>query len=189
MCIWSGNMKNIILKTDRLVFRKILKEDYSEIASILQDIEVMYAWEKAFSNEEVKLWIGENIKRYENEGYSYFLVTEKMSGKTVGLAGPLIENINGEKFIGIAYILKKEFWNKGYATESAKACISYAFNELKSDEVIAQIRTNNINSKNVAKRLNMKQVDKYIKIYDKKEMEHLIYSIKREDYFELFEEK
>lgn len=61
-------MENIILKTDRLVFRKILKEDYSEIASILQDIEVMYAWEKAFSNEEVKLWIGENIKRYENEG-------------------------------------------------------------------------------------------------------------------------
>ncbi|WP_419743102.1 GNAT family N-acetyltransferase [Paraclostridium dentum] len=182
-------MKNINLKTERLLFRKIYKDDYSDIAIILQDIEVMYAWEKSFSDKEVKQWIDENIKRYENEGYSYFLVTEKMSGKTVGLAGPLIENINGEKFIGIAYILKKEFWNKGYATESAKACIRYAFNELNADEVVAQIRTNNINSKNVAKRLNMKQVDKYIKIYDKKEMEHLIYSIKREDYFELFGEK
>lgn len=189
MCIWGGYMENVFLKTDRLLFRKILKGDYVEVASILQDIEVMYAWEKSFSDEEVENWIDENIKRYKNEGYSYFLVTEKMSGKTVGLAGPLIENINGEKFIGIAHILKKEFWNKGYATESAKACIRYAFNELNSDEVIAQIRTNNINSKNVAKRLNMKKVNKYIKIYDKKEMEHLIYSIKREDYFELFEEK
>ncbi|GAA0091193.1 GNAT family N-acetyltransferase [Paraclostridium bifermentans] len=179
-------MENIILETERLLFRKILKEDYSEIASILQDIEIMYAWEKAFSNEEVKIWIDENIKRYANEGYSYFLAIEKMSGKTVGLTGPLIENINGETFIGIAYILKKEFWNKGYATESAEACIRYAFNELNANEVIAQIRTNNINSQNVAKRLNMKQVNKYIKIYDKKEMEHLIYSIKREDYFKLF---
>lgn len=182
-------MKNANLETERLLFRKIYKDDYSDIASILQNIEVMYAWEKSFSDKEVEQWIDENIKRYENEGYSYFLVTEKMTGKTVGLAGPLIENINGEKFIGIAYILKKEFWNKGYATESAKACISYAFNELNTYEVIAQIRTNNINSKNVAKRLNMKQVDKYIKIYDKKEMEHLIYSIKREDYFELLGEK
>ncbi|KKY00455.1 GCN5 family acetyltransferase [Paraclostridium benzoelyticum] len=182
-------METTILKTERLLFRKILKGDYSEIASILQDIEVMYAWEKTFLNEEVEQWIHENIKRYENEGYSYFLITEKMSGKTVGLAGPLIENIKEEKFIGIAYILKKEFWNKGYGTESAKECIRYAFEELNANEVIAQIRTNNINSQNVANRLNMKQVNKYIKIYEKKEMEHLIYSIKREDYFELLGEE
>ncbi|MEN2257019.1 GNAT family N-acetyltransferase [Paraclostridium benzoelyticum] len=80
-------METTILKTERLLFRKILKGDYSEIASILQDIEVMYAWEKTFSNEEVEQWIHENIKRYENEGYSYFLITEKMSGKRLALQG------------------------------------------------------------------------------------------------------
>ena len=63
-----------------------------------------------------------------------------------------------------------------------KACIDYAFNKLNADKVIAQIRPNNISSKNVAKRLNMKLIDKYIKIYDKKEMEHLIYSINREEH-------
>lgn len=177
-------MKNIILETDRLVFRKISKDDYVEVANILQDIEVMYAWEKSFSDEEVNSWIEENLKRYENEGYSYFLVLEKASKKTVGVMGPLIETISGEQFIGIAYILNKQFWGKGYATEGARACIEYAFNELNAYTVIAQIRTNNLNSKNVAKRLNMKLVDKYIKIYDKKEMEHLIYSIKREEYLD-----
>ena len=60
-------MENVFLKTDRLLFRKILKEDYAEVASILQDIEVMYAWEKSFSDEEVENWIDENIKRYKNE--------------------------------------------------------------------------------------------------------------------------
>lgn len=162
------------------MFRRISKEDYIEVANILQDIEVMYAWEKPFSDEEVKSWIEENLKRYNNEGYSYFLAIEKALKKTVGVMGPLIETIGGEQFIGIAYILNKQFWGKGYATEGAEACVEYAFNELNTDTVIAQIRTNNLNSKNVAKRLNMKLVDKYIKIYDKKEMEHLIYSIKRE---------
>ncbi|WP_250676001.1 GNAT family N-acetyltransferase [Paraclostridium ghonii] len=179
-------MKNIVLETDRLVFRKISKDDYVVIANMLQDIEVMYAWEKSFSDKEVNLWIEENLKRYENEGYSYFLVVEKASKKTVGVMGPLIENINEEKFIGIGYILNKQFWGKGYATEGARACVEYAFNELNADTVIAQIRTNNTSSKNVAKRLNMKEVDKYIKIYDKKEMEHLIYSIKREEYLNFF---
>lgn len=178
-------MKNITLETNRLVFRKISKDDYIGIANILQDIEVMYAWEKSFSDDEVNLWIEENLKRYENEGYSYFLLLEKLSKKIVGVMGPLIETINEEKFIGIAYILDKQFWGKGYATEGARACVEYAFNELNAEKVIAQIRTNNTSSKNVAKRLNMKVIDKYIKIYDKKEMEHLIYAIKREEYLNL----
>lgn len=41
-------MKDIIIETDRLLFRKISKDDYVEIANILQDIEVMYAWKSHF---------------------------------------------------------------------------------------------------------------------------------------------
>ena len=114
-------MKDIIIETDRLLFRKISKDDYVEIANILQDIEVMYAWEKSFSDEEVNSWIEENLKRYEKHGYSYFLVVEKASKKTVGVMGPLIETINEEEFTGIAYILNKKYWGKGYATEGAKS--------------------------------------------------------------------
>lgn len=175
-------MKDIIMETDRLILRKISQDYYKDIANILQDIEVMYAWEKSFSNEEVQDWIDKNLKRYNNEGYSYFLAINKENNKVVGVMGPLIENINDEKFIGVAYILNKNSWGKGYATEGVSACIKYAFDKLNADKVIAQIRPSNINSCNVVKRLNMKIQGEYIKIYDNKEMEHLIYSIKRNDY-------
>ncbi|WP_042272847.1 GNAT family N-acetyltransferase [[Clostridium] dakarense] len=175
-------MEDIIIETNRLILRKISKDDYREIANILQDIEVMYAWEKSFSDEEVQDWIDKNLKRYNNEGYSYFLAINKEDNKVIGVMGPLIENIEGEEFIGVAYILNKDSWGMGYATEGVDACIEYAFNKLNAKKVIAQIRPSNTNSCNVAKRLNMKIQGKFIKVYDNKKMEHLIYSIERNDY-------
>lgn len=178
-------MKDIIIETDRLILRKISENDYKEIANILQDIEVMYAWEKSFSDEEVRNWINENLKRYDNEGYSYFLALNKNDNKVVGVMGPLIEYINDDSFIGVAYILNKNSWGYGYATEGVRACVNYAFSKLNANKVIAQIRPSNINSCNVAIRLNMKIQDSYIKIYDNKKMKHLIYCIDKNEYLKL----
>ena len=88
-------------------------------------------------------------------------------------------------FIGVAYILNKNSWGYGYATEGIKACIDYAFSKLNANKVIAQIRPSNINSCNVANRLNMKIQDIYIKIYDNKKMKHLIYCIDKNEYLKL----
>lgn len=170
-------MQDIVIESTRLVFRRIHQGDYNEIAAILQDMDVMYAWEKSFSDKEVKGWIDENLKRYDNEGYSYFLALNKENNEVIGVMGPLVEKIKDELFLGVAYILNKRSWGRGYAVEGVKACIDYAFNNLKTTKVIAHIRTNNLKSISVAEKLNMSKVDKFIKIYDGKEMEHLIYSI------------
>jgi RimJ/RimL family protein N-acetyltransferase len=87
----------------------------------LQDIEVMYAWEHAFSDEEVSKWISENIERYETDGFSYFAAVEKETNRLIGVIGPLIEEIENRKCIGVAYILNKSYWNKGYAVEGVRA--------------------------------------------------------------------
>lgn len=172
-------MDNIVLESDRLILRKIKDEDFKDIATILQDIDIMYAWEKAFSDEEVKIWINENLKRYDNEGFSYFLAINKKDNSIVGVIGPLIEKINDEEYIGIAYILNKSYWGMGYAYEGASACIDYVFSNLNTNKVIAQIRPNNISSIRLAQKLGMQLEGSYIKIYDNKEMKHLIYSISR----------
>lgn len=176
-------MRDFVIETDRLYLRKIVQDDFMDISNILQDIDVMYAWEKSFSNEEVQEWIDKNLDRYNNEGYSYFLALNKETNEVIGVMGPLIEEIKGNSFIGIAYILNKKFWKKGYATEGVKGCLNYAFNNLNAQKVIAQIRTSNSSSCMVADRLNMQIIDKYVRIYDNKAMEHLVYSIDRDTYF------
>lgn len=166
-----------ILESERLGFRKICKDDFDSLCAILQDIEVMYAWEHTFTDDEVLEWIDKNFKRYENEGFSYFAAIEKNMNEFVGVIGPLIEEIDDISYIGIAYIVDKKFWGKGYALEGAKACVNYAFSKLNTYKVIAQIRPNNFQSRKVAERLGMKIEGEYIKHYKGSDMPHLIYSL------------
>lgn len=165
-----------ILQSDRLGFRKITKEDFNNLCAFLQDIEVMYAWDHAFSDEEVKEWIDKNLKRYEQDGFSYFAAIEKETGKFIGVIGPMIDYIEGVSYIEIAYILDKVFWGKGYAIEGAEACMNYAFNELKAKKVIAQIRPDNLASCKVAEKIGMKIEGEFMKHYRGRDILHLIYS-------------
>lgn len=170
----------MVLGSERLWFRKITQNDYEPIAAILQNEEVMYAWEHAFVDDEVQEWIDKNLARYAEDGFSYFAVIEKDTNAFIGMMGPLVEKINEEKQIGLAYILDKKHWGRGYAVEGAKVCMAYAFDVLKADQVIAQIRPNNHPSRRVAEKLGMKIQGEYIKHYNGMEMPHLIYSRSKE---------
>lgn len=169
----------IVFETENLKFRKINKDDFNNLSPILKDPEIMYAWEHGFSDEEVYNWIDENLKRYREDGFSYCIGIEKKSGNIIGMIGPLMENINGEKQIGAGWILDKKFWGKGYAEEGGKGAVKYAFEKLGAEKVVAAIRTENIFSRKNAEKLGMKIEGSYVKIYRSKEMEHLIYAINK----------
>lgn len=99
-----------------------------------------------------------------------------------GTDGPLMEKMEGKKYPGIAYIVKKEYWKQGYAVEGAKASIDYLFNEKGVEEVIAQIKYDNESSLGVAKKLGMTFRYEYVKIYEGGEMPHLVFSIKVDEF-------
>lgn len=169
------------IETERLVMRELTEDDFAEARRILGDAEVMYAWEHGFSDEETRAWIAENIARYRRDGISFLAAVEKKSGRLAGFVGPLVENVEGEPRPGVAYILGKEFWKKGYAAEGAAASIDHIFAHTDAGEVIAEIRPENNASRRVAERLGMKERGRFVKIYKGKEMPHLIYSITREE--------
>lgn len=171
-----------MISSKRLKFKYIEKEDFDSLYEILKDPEVMYAWEHDFTEEDVNAWIEKRCALYELFGYDYFLATDKLTGKVVGQIGILDEIVNGEHITGIGYILKKEFWHKGLATEGAEAMIEYAFNVLKKDKIIATIRPENISSCKVAERIGMKIESDFIKVYQGKNMRHLVYTITKEEY-------
>ena len=166
----------VILETSRLFLREIRTDDYKSIGSILQDIDVMYAWEHAFSDEEVVQWIDENIMRYDRDGYSYWAVIEKASDRLIGVTGLIFEEADNENYVGIGYLYKKSHWGNGYAFEAASACINYAFNVLHLNEITAQIRPENTASRKVAERLGMSIKKQFIRRYKNKDMLHLLYT-------------
>ena len=145
---------------------------------MLKDPEVMYAWESAFSDSQVRQWIKKRRSGYTENGFDYFLVTDKASGDVVGQIGLLNECVDGVHRTGIGYILNKKHRHNGYATEGAREMIRYAFDYLGKKEVIATIRTENLSSLKVAERLGMKREGITVKVWDGKTMPHYIYTVK-----------
>ena len=51
---------DIVLETDRLYLREMNQGDMEALCRILKDPEVMYAYEGAFTDEEVQEWLDTN---------------------------------------------------------------------------------------------------------------------------------
>ncbi len=168
----------MIFETDRLYLREMEQSDFLSLCKILQDKEVMYAYEHAFSNEEVEAWLNRQMKRYEDYGFGLWAVILKDTHEMIGQCGLTMQECNREQVLEIGYLFQKKYWHNGYAVESAIGCKNYAFEILEAEEVYSIIRDINVASQNVAKRNGMKLCGELTKHYYEIDMPHLIYSIK-----------
>ena len=166
--------KYAFIETERLYLRRLNRGDFSQLRRFLQDTEVMYAWEHAFSDDEISEWLEENLRRYTEDGFSFLAVVEKQSGSFLGVAGPLMEHIDGLKAPGVAYILAKEYWRQGFAREAAQASADYLRGRGYA-RVVAEIRPDNEASLKVARALGMRRCGFFMKKYHGREILHDLY--------------
>lgn len=167
-----------IITTQRLYLRQMAQTDYVALCKILQDKDVMYAYEHAFTGEEAQEWLDRQIKRYTYYGFGLWAVILKESNEMIGQCGLTMQDCDNRQVLEVGYLFNKAFWHKGYATEAAIACKNYAFQTLNAKEVYSIIRDNNLPSQNVAKRNGMTQVSSFTKHYYNIDMPHLVYMAK-----------
>jgi len=154
------------------------QSDYSALCKILQDEDVMYAYEGVFSDAEVQEWLDKQIRNYKELSFGLWAVMLKGTDNMIGQCGLTMQNYSDKQILEVGYLFQKSFWGKGYATEAAVACRDYAFEKLDATEVFSIIRDTNIASQNVAKRNGMAIVDTFIKHYRGIDMPHFLFSIK-----------
>ena len=77
----------MILETERLYLRKMTQEDYPALCRMLQDPEVMYAYEHAFSDTEAHEWLDKQLARYAEYGFGLWAVILKETGEMIGQCG------------------------------------------------------------------------------------------------------
>lgn len=169
----------VILETERLELRRLEQSDFDSLCKILQDKEVMYAYEHAFSDEEVHGWLDRQIERYQNYGFGLWAVVLKENGEMIGQCGLTMQEYSDQEVLEVGYLFQRAYWHRGYASEAAIACRDYAFDNLDAKEVFSIIRDTNIASQKVAKRNGMGIVDRFVKHYYGIDMPHLLYSVKR----------
>ncbi len=124
----------------------------------LGDPKTMLYYPQPFSREFVQLGIEKNLRWYEQYGYGLFAVLLKKTGELIGDCGLIWQDVEGKKELEVGYHFRREHWGHGYATEAAKACIDFAFENAGVDHVISLIRPENVPSRRVAERNGLRIV-------------------------------
>ena len=169
----------MILETERLYLRELEGSDYDSLCKILQDPEVMYAYEGAFSDAEVQEWLDRQLARYKKWGFGLWAAVRKTGDELIGQCGLTMQPWKGREVLEIGYLFQRSYWHQGYAIEAASACKEYAFRMLHASEVCSIIRDTNIPSQNVALRNGMAAADCWVKHYRGVDMPHNRYVVGR----------
>lgn len=145
----------IILETNRLFLRELNSDDAENFYLLNQNPNVIkYTGNSAFKNmDEAKEFL-ENYQDYKLNGYGRWAVINKENNRFIGWCGLKLDTKKGETDIGFRFF--EEEWNKGYATESAKACLNYGFKKLKLKRIIGRAMKENIGSIKVLEKIGLK---------------------------------
>ena len=154
-------MINNIIKTKRFVLREFSVEDAKEFYNMNLDAEVMkHTGDVPFQSVEEAEEFIINYDHYQKYGYGRWTIIEKGSENYIGWCGlKMTESLNE---IDLGFRIKKEYWNKGIATETAKAVLDFALTKLEITKVVARAMKDNTVSIKVIKKLGMKFRNEFV---------------------------
>jgi len=143
-----------IIETDRLLLREFILDDAEKFYQLnLNPNVIKYTGNAAFKSiEEAKSFL-ENYKDYKTNGYGRWAVINKKSNEFIGWCGLKYGELENETDIGFRFF--EEEWNKGYATESAVACLKYGFEVLKLNRIIGRAMKENKASIKVLEKIGL----------------------------------
>ena len=148
-------------QTERILFREIRKSDFIVWLEFYKNPNTSLHWISELNKPEIECekWYEKQFYRYEKDLGGMNALIEIKSGKLIGHCGLLVQNVDNITELEIGYSLLPEYWNKGFAIESAKKCRDYAFKNNFASSLISIISLTNRQSELVAIRNGMK-VDK-----------------------------
>lgn len=152
------------LSTDRLNIRWLTTDDAPFILRILNEPSfIHFIGDKGVRDlEGARQYILNGpIASYQQHGFGLYLVTRKADGLSLGICGLLRRDSLSHVDIGFAFL--PEFWNKGYAFESASAVMDYGKDVLKLTRIIAITNKDNDASAKLLEKLGLR-FDRLIKL-------------------------
>jgi len=156
-------MSNYIFTSERLGFRNWKDSDLEEFSKINLDKRVMEFFPSRLTKEGSSQFIFGQQMNFNEKGYCYFAVEVIESREFIGFIG-ITEQVFESDFtpaIDIGWRLKPSVWGKGYATEGAKRCLQFAFDEIKLKSIIAVCPKVNKKSENVMKKIGMQFIKEF----------------------------
>ncbi|MUK90760.1 GNAT family N-acetyltransferase [Ornithinibacillus sp. L9] len=147
-----------ILKTERLVLRKIEESDAHSIMEYLSDEEVVqyYGLEPFETIQDALSEIAWYQKIWNEKTGVRWGITRRGENQVIGSCGFL--NIAAQHFRAeIGYELHRHYWGQGIATEAIEAILRFGFEQLKFQRIQALIEPPNIPSQKLLEKQGFTQ--------------------------------
>ncbi len=146
-----------MIETERLILRPWCEDDLIPFSEINSDKEVMEYLPKCLSYEETVEFY--NRIAAEHNTFGYGLYAAELEGEFIGYVGFHHFDFEAEFSPGIeiGWRLGRKYWNQGYATEAAKACIDYACKYRMFNEIYSFTTVCNHRSERVMQKIGMKR--------------------------------
>ena len=145
------------IQTDRLILREFTMDDLPAVHQYGSDPEVMRGLLLLPNSEDRSREVVEDYVAYQaEEPRTRFelAITLAATGKLMGAVGiRIVWPRNREASMG--YILRRDSWGNGYATEAAKEILRLGFDVLEAHRVFGTVDTENLGSIRVLEKLGM----------------------------------
>jgi len=145
-----------ILETERLKLRKITLEDVEELYSYGSDEEVSryVTWNTHITLLDTKEFVEFVLSQYENKKVAPWGIEYKENGRFIGTID-FVSWQSKHNVAEIGYVLSRNYWRKGIATEAANEVIKFGFNKMDLIRIQARCFLENIGSARVMEKTGM----------------------------------
>jgi ribosomal-protein-alanine N-acetyltransferase len=142
-----------LIETARLRLRPLQTADLDAFAAMYGDPEVMrYIGDGTVGTRvETAAWLERRIAAYEQAGRGMLAIVRRADGRVIGRCGLTDWTIEGRAEIELGYLVARDVWGEGYATEAASAVRDHAV-ALGIARLIALVDHGNEASRRVAER-------------------------------------
>lgn len=142
--------------SERLSYRKLKKDDFAtwlEFCKFPDSLKYVFTQEQLKIEDPIErcnIWFNRVFNRYENGLGGMNVLIDKSTNEFVGQCGLLVQTIDGIEELEIGYSLMPQHRGKGYASEAARTCKQFAFDNDFRQSLISIIHFDNLASAKVA---------------------------------------
>lgn len=143
------------METERLEIRPYREDDLEALCEVLCDPDTLVHFPRVYTRGEVAATIRSGIDQHRERGYALWAVVVKDPGEVIGSCGFVHRTVDGADRVELGWHLNRRYWNRGLATEAARACRDHALSALGFGGFISLIVPENAPSRRVAEKLGM----------------------------------